>query len=336
VVSISPQPAAGNAGASNFHAPTQSTAPARKFAKARPDLLADPDLTPSEKLLLLALALDDWKPVSERFHPSNAGLARSIGLRPRAVQKILASLEAKGRIRIEPGANPTHRVIHRVEAATDRAEAAHSSAPPPRPPVRPPHAPQCAPTRAPQCAHSIPLPSDPTPDLSQEPGRGSAPNGNGQTPTPGQATFLASLTAARREKFFSLGEGMRRQILAPHAQAFRPELLTVQGPELDRPSAKPRPDLPETLAGLLAALPGSPADWPGKAAGALAEDFGSAKDRRLWPEFRKIAHAVSAGSFPAEALVDAYRQAKAPAVEVPGAVFNLAIKRHGWGGKRPD
>jgi hypothetical protein len=31
--------------------------------------------------------------------------------------------------------------------------------------------------------------------------------------------------------------------------------------------------------------------------------------------------------------LDAYRQAKAPSAKKPGAVFNLAIKRHGWGKK---
>lgn len=315
--SINPLFASGNSGASAFHAPTGSTPP-RKFAKATPDLIGDSGLTPSERLLLLALALDDWKPDSERFHPSNATLARAVGLKPRQIQKLLASLQAKGRIAIEPHGNPTHRCIRRVEP---KAEPAPSSAPPPCHPVRTP--------RALPDVQSRPLPLDPPLDPIRKPESIQA-NGNGQTPTPGQSAFLASLTPDRRAKFFELSEGKRSQILAPHANAFRPELMAIQGPELDRSRSKPTEPIPQTVTALLAGLPGSPPDWATRAAGALSEDFGSKVDRAMWPEFQKIADAVRVGTFPAEALADAYRQATAPKIEKPGAVFNIAVRRHGW------
>ena len=106
-------------------------------------------------------------------------------------------------------------------------------------------------------------------------------------------------------------------------------MLLVYGPELDQPLAKAAPPMTTTVGGLLAGLRGSPPDWSVAAAGALAEAFRSSKDRRLFPEFHKIANAVAVGSFGAEVLLDAYSQATKSSVEKPGAVSNLAIKSHG-------
>ena len=186
--------ASGNTAPATACAWTVPTAsPPRKFAKATPDLLADATLASSEKLLLLALAMDDWKPAADRYYPSNADLAKSIGLKPRTVQMLLASLERKARIRIEPGRNPTHRVIHRLGGSsevppriqpTPSTDATSKTVPLPRTPLRPPHVEECAPTRATDCAHLRPLPLDNTLDPSQDGKRESiSTNGNGNGAT---------------------------------------------------------------------------------------------------------------------------------------------------------
>jgi hypothetical protein len=127
-----------------------------------------------------------------------------------------------------------------------------------------------------------------------------------------------------------MSPGKRRQILE-NAERTGPMAFPVLLAELERarPVAAP-PPLPDTTAALLASLPGSPPDWPAKAATSLALDFGGAKDQALWPEFERICHAAWRGSFPADDLADAYRQATGPRSRNPGAVFAVAIKRHGW------
>jgi hypothetical protein len=143
-------------------------------------------------------------------------------------------------------------------------------------------------------------------------------------------TFLATLDAGQLARLDAMSQGKRRQILE-HAERAGPAGFPVLLAELERarPVAAP-PPLPESTAALLAALPGAPADWPAKAAESLALDFGGAKDRALWPEFERICHAAWRGAFPAADLVDAHRQATGPKATNRGAVFAVAIKRHGW------
>jgi len=127
-----------------------------------------------------------------------------------------------------------------------------------------------------------------------------------------------------------MSAGKRRQILE-HAERVGPAAFPVLLAELERarPVAAP-PPLPESTAALLAALPGAPADWPAKGASLLSLDFGSAKDRALWPAFERLCHDVWRGAFPADDLADAYRQATGPKAKNRGAVFCHALKSHGW------
>jgi len=170
------------------------------------------------------------------------------------------------------------------------------------------------------------------PDLSQaDRDRLSKGAGTSAAWNPGRVEFLTSLTEHQLAKFFSLSEAKQHQIVLPHMAGFQESLLELQGRELDGPLPKAASAIPETTEGLLAALPDSPPDWATRAAGALSLDFGSATDHLMWPEFHRVCAAVALKQFPAEHLLDAFRQAMNPKSKNRGAIFNTALKRHGWG-----
>jgi hypothetical protein len=92
----------------------------------------------------------------------------------------------------------------------------------------------------------------------------------------------------------------------------------------------PRPIFPASTRELLERLPGAPEDWAAKAAETLVREFGTPKDRRLWRAFLRVTEEVRSGRFPADDLLDCYRQAKGPKAKNPGAVFNTALRNKGW------
>jgi len=152
-------------------------------------------------------------------------------------------------------------------------------------------------------------------------------------PTPGQLAWLATLSPERRAKFDTLHATTQASLLGPHTHGFNPcRVLEAHAQQVltPRPALPPMP-IPETTAEILENLPGAPPDWPLHAAESIVRDFGTGKDRRLWPGFVRVMTAVRDGSFPASAVLDAHRQAMKPGCKKPGAVFNTALQRdHGW------
>ena len=148
--------------------------------------------------------------------------------------------------------------------------------------------------------------------------------------SPGQRAFLAALTPPQRARFESLPAADRERMLAPHRPGFDRVCAREAARKLAPPPDAAPPPPPVTTAALLERLPGGPAHWPQLAAEALARDFGTPSDRKLWPAFLQVTTAVCAGQFPAAALLDAYRQGMNPQSKNRGAVFNTVLQRHGW------
>jgi hypothetical protein len=143
--------------------------------------------------------------------------------------------------------------------------------------------------------------------------------------TEGQIAFIASLPEACEAVFLRMTKARQAQTLAPHAAGIDEHCRRIQLHDRSilapRPPEPPPRPMPETVEELLGQLRGSPWDWWKAAACALMEDFGEARDRKLWGEFHQIAQVVAWGRADAEHLVSAYRQAMKPGIRVRGAKF---------------
>jgi hypothetical protein len=110
-------------------------------------------------------------------------------------------------------------------------------------------------------------------------------------------------------------------IAAEQAQKLRPK-PTATAPPPESPPA----DTAELIGRL--ARPGAPSHWVQLAAEDLARHFGARKDRSLFGEFLKIMQAVWRGLVKPDDVIDALRQAMAPDIDKPGAIFWRAFKRN--------
>jgi hypothetical protein len=146
--------------------------------------------------------------------------------------------------------------------------------------------------------------------------------------TAGQRAFLASLSPEQRAGFDAATPGKRAALLKPHEKGFDPIIRQFQERSRELPAAAPPapPPLPVTLEELIEQLPGSPRDWPQRAAQGMAVTFGTRKDEQLWGEFHKIAELVAAGRIDPGPVLNALRQAMAPWIKKPGAKFWAAFK----------
>jgi hypothetical protein len=182
------------------------------------------------------------------------------------------------------------------------------------------------PARRPTTPTAAPVPTPvPTPTATAEP---SAPSSD-----PVAKAFLDSLDGGQRAGFEACGPGKRAQILE-RAAALGEAGFRMLASELARarPPAE-APPVPVTTAELLLALPGGDPALVAMAAQALAVDFGDAKS---WRAFEGDCRVVARGEYPAEQLVDAYKQGMNPDSANPGAVYNTAIKRHGWKSRKGE
>jgi hypothetical protein len=147
--------------------------------------------------------------------------------------------------------------------------------------------------------------------------------------TAGQRQLLAALSAEQREALAAMSERKRAEVLAPHEKGFDPHLLGFQVRSgffrAPRPVAPPDPP-PTDTAELIGRLPGADPHWVQLAAEDLARQFGEKKDRSLWGEFQKIMLCVFRGLIDPAAVIDAYRQARKPECQKPGAVFWTAFQ----------
>ncbi len=143
--------------------------------------------------------------------------------------------------------------------------------------------------------------------------------------------WLRQLKPEAQSRFHDAPPAVKRDLDDQARRGITPKFLGYVETKLRTLGAAPPPEQPKTTDELLEGLPGAPPNWPQMAAEALARDFGTPKDRKLWEGFLRVTMAVWQGRFPAVALADAYRQGMNPASKNPGAVFNTALQRdHGW------
>ena len=175
-------------------------------------------------------------------------------------------------------------------------------------------------------------------------GGGEAPKTQSEPPNPlagtqhagtglveGERAFLEWLTPEQLAVFATLPHEDRDRILSLHTKGFHRLAAKIEAAKLV-PVAElpPPPVIPRTTEERLEQLPGAPAHWPKQAAEALVQDFGNARDRKLWRAFAMITHDVWTGRCPVEVLLHAYRKAMEPHVKNPGAYFNTTLQDQGW------
>jgi DNA-binding HxlR family transcriptional regulator len=176
----------------------------------------------------------------------------------------------------------------------------------------------------PEGGHIVP----PAPEPPRSPGPPPATAAGAWAPPKAQE-FLDGLAPEQRARFEAMTGPKRDQLWG----LFTRGLLTTLDRELSAGTPLTlTPPEPATTAELIAGLTtrGAPRAWVAKAVSAVIWDFGGAKDQRMWHGFERVFTAVWEGHFDARAAADAYRQAMNPKSENRGAVFNTALKRHGW------
>lgn len=183
-------------------------------------------------------------------------------------------------------------------------------------------------------AEPEPEPAPPLPQITESP----APSPARPGLTASQRQFLDWLPAGALAMFNARSPEKQAAELAKHVKFFDPILAKDFARLCPAVVEAPPPSTPETTAELIRLLPRGPAPWVQLLTESLVRDFGGQKDRKLWSGFQAVSQAVWRGTFPAEAVADAYRQATGPKAKNGGAVFNTVIQRdHGWrwGGVRP-
>lgn len=188
-----------------------------------------------------------------------------------------------------------------------------------RPALPPTLAEPVQPASGPPGPDPVPGPCEPEATGPEPPARGDGPE------------WVRQLKPEAQSRFHDAPPAVKRDLDAQARSGITPKFLGYVETKLRTLDAAPPPEQPKTTAELLEGLPGAPPNWPQMAAEALARDFGTPKDRKLWEGFLRVTMAVWQGRFPAVALADAYRQGMNPASKNPGAVFNTALQRdHGW------
>jgi hypothetical protein len=121
--------------------------------------------------------------------------------------------------------------------------------------------------------------------------------------------------------------GKRAELLAPHKDGFVAGIVPAQLADIRRlrPVDEPVP-LPPTIEEMIAQLPGGDPSWDRKVAELLAQDFGTAKDRKLWTQFERIALAVRIGRLDPAPVLNAYRQAMQDGIKNRGGKFWGALQ----------
>jgi hypothetical protein len=199
---------------------------------------------------------------------------------------------------------------------------------------------------------SLSLPTTTTQTTDAEPGRPTEATGPpvevpeatadpaAENDPPGLAQHLQRFDPELQAAFGTLGPGARAKITSglKLVGAEDPVLAAETRSILQaaRRSIALAPPLPATTAELLEQLPGASVERIATAAEALKRDFGTDKDRRMWPAFRNLCEAVWRGDVPAEKVADAYSQAMGRAAKNKGAVFCRALRDHGITFKGPE
>jgi hypothetical protein len=142
--------------------------------------------------------------------------------------------------------------------------------------------------------------------------------------TVGQRAFLASLTAAERERFDALPVKARGKHLAMFTaggdETIRRHVLATLKPPRERGAIPtPEDDVPTLLA---AVGEGRSPNAALSLAGRLARELGDHKSFRY---YLARAEEAATGKRPLESLADAYRQSRNPRAKNPGALFVHAL-----------
>lgn len=304
-----------------------------QFAGVPHDLAADPKLTPTD--VRTAAALLFWARSKSECWPSDRRIAERVGRSRATVQRCLGRLEAAGWIRRDKtDANRTGRLIRLVWRVAGEC-------PPPAPVRQPPTAPvrhkedvvvkgeaekkfagedpsrlrsQPEPLPTPPQLPVVASPTLPLAVLAPAPARIPA--------TPPASAPQASQGGSR------LRSAIPREIMESWLTGDDPALRR-EAERILRPKPKPpAPPPPQSAVELLARIREQPS-FPAQAAELLARDL---DDRKSWGGFHAMARRAWEGSIPAEALVEAYKQATGGKARNPGAVFMTVVKREARGG----
>jgi hypothetical protein len=150
------------------------------------------------------------------------------------------------------------------------------------------------------------------------------------TRTPGQMEFLEAMGPELRYGFSALSPGKQREILAPHAEKYDPQLLGIQSQEIRRVKVPKVREQATTFKEVLEALSEGDAAYASTFAEVLVHEFGTKKDAELWPAFHQLAKDVFERRVKPEDVLDSHRQAMSPEARNRGAVFRKALGNHGW------
>jgi hypothetical protein len=285
-------------------------------------LLADPGLSSTAKAIAVALARHWAWGNKDHCWPSDASIAAAVGKSIGHARRCLRELESCGYVRRERSDQVANgrilRLLWRCTAAA--AAGARQDLAPARVELERPRAPK----EVVIVNREIEPKSDPDPRQRPAPSAIPTPTPAAPRPTPAAIAAGTALSAEEAARLEALSPATRERVLAWVASGDR--VLLAEARKLLTPP-RPRPTPPATLPELLSRVTEDPAFVP-MAAHALADEFG---DQKSVAGFKARLEEAWRGERPAEALVDAFRQASGPKARNPGAVFMHALRRPGPG-----